>query len=202
MSANQAVCAVILAAGRGQRLGGVAKALLPSGTMTFLERVIRTLADGGACGQHRVVVGPPFGDRVAAHAAELDGRVVRNPQPDRGMASSVAVGFQDLLDTEEPAIAALLWPVDHPDVSAATVARLCEAAQPDRIVVPRNGGRGGHPALIGRTIWPEMARCDGEPEGARSVVRRDRQRLAYVDTGDRGVIVDIDTADDLQAERA
>ena len=39
-----------------------------------------------------VVVGEPFGSEVAAHARQLDLRVRVNPAPERGMASSVALG--------------------------------------------------------------------------------------------------------------
>jgi len=85
--------AVILAAGAGTRLGGVAKALLTGADgRTFLARVVGTAHEAGT-DDIVVVVGPPFGDAVAAGARELGARVVVNPQPERGMASSVALGF-------------------------------------------------------------------------------------------------------------
>jgi CTP:molybdopterin cytidylyltransferase MocA len=79
--------AVVLAAGSGMRLGGVAKALLRDGHLTFLERIAATLEEVD-CQELIVVVGPPFADAVAAAARALDAQVIVNPQPERGMASS------------------------------------------------------------------------------------------------------------------
>ncbi|HEX5060056.1 MAG TPA: nucleotidyltransferase family protein [Kofleriaceae bacterium] len=85
--------AVILAAGAGTRLGGVAKALLTgSDGRTFIAKVVATAREAGT-DDIVVVVGPPFADAVATQARELGVRVVVNPQPERGMASSVAAGF-------------------------------------------------------------------------------------------------------------
>src|SRR5262245_58361140 len=84
--------AVILAAGAGTRLGGVAKALLAIGGRTFLARIVAAAREVGT-EDIVVVVASPHGDAVAAAARELGARVVVNPLPERGMASSVAGGF-------------------------------------------------------------------------------------------------------------
>jgi CTP:molybdopterin cytidylyltransferase MocA len=100
--------AVILAAGSGKRLGGAAKALLridrtptasevTSSDRTFLEAIVATAREVG-CDEVVVVVGPPYGIEVAEHARALGARVVTNPDPARGMASSVALGFGALSD--------------------------------------------------------------------------------------------------------
>src|SRR5689334_21438271 len=90
--------AVILAAGAGTRMGGVAKALLRRGERTFLETIVAFARDAAVdAGDVVVVVGPPFGDAVAAHARELGARVVVNDDPTRGMSSSINVGFAALI---------------------------------------------------------------------------------------------------------
>jgi CTP:molybdopterin cytidylyltransferase MocA len=126
--------AVILAAGAGSRLakgcppgpwlpgaGGVAKALLAvRGGRTFLATILASAGEVGH-GQAIVVVGPPHGDAVALHAHELGARTVVNAHPERGMASSIALGFAAIAETS--CEAAWLWPVDHPDVAVATLRR-------------------------------------------------------------------------------
>ena len=88
--------AVILAAGAGTRLGGVAKALLEARDgRTFLATIVGTAREVGLV-DAVVVVGPPYGDAVAAAARALGVRVVTNPEPARGMSSSVALGFAAL----------------------------------------------------------------------------------------------------------
>lgn len=203
------ISAVILAAGAGTRLGGVAKALLAGKReRTFLASILATAREVGL-DEPIVVVGPPFGDAVAAHARELDARVVVNPQPERGMASSVALGFGALAglasawtvdapgSTAGDVIrAAWLWPVDHPDVQAPTLRHLMSALMQHDAARPVYDGRGGHPPLIGRSMFARLAGCADVDGGARNV-------LAAADTvdvaiDDRGCVRDVDTAADLE----
>lgn len=200
--------AVIVAAGAGRRLGGVAKALLRRGEVSYLATIAATaravgLADADAI----VVVGPPFGDAVAAHAAELALRVVINPAPERGMASSIALGFGALgfgalgfgaLAPGDAVDAAWLWPVDHPAVRVETLRRLI-AAQGE-VIQPRYRGAGGHPPLIARALWPRLAACGDAPDGARGVLRA--ARVTTVEVDDPGVVRDVDTPADLDEARA
>ncbi len=187
--------AVVLAAGRGERLGGVAKALLSIDGESFLARLAGTLAAAGG-GELLVVVGPPHGDRVRAEAARLGLSMVENPAPERGMASSVATGFAALAGRADTA--ALLWPVDVARVAAASVAAVIAAAAADRIVVPTWQGRGGHPAAFGRAVWSELAACGALPEGARSILHRDPARVTRLPVDDRGVLADVDLPADLE----
>jgi molybdenum cofactor cytidylyltransferase len=185
---------VVLAAGQGARLGGVAKALLPAGDRTFLARIVATaVAAGIAADRIVVVVGAPYGDAVGAEAARLGARAVVNPAPSRGMASSVAVGFAALTEGD----VALLWPVDHPAVAAATVRRVLDEAAGADVVVPRHAGRGGHPAAVARPVWAALAACAGAPGGARQVLQDPQWRRRDLEVDDPGVIRDVDERADL-----
>jgi CTP:molybdopterin cytidylyltransferase MocA len=198
------VAAVILAAGAGRRLGGVAKALLPHPAGSYLAAIAATARAAG-CVDAVVVVGAPFSDPVAAHARRLGLRVRVNPAPERGMASSVALGFAAIAGG--PAAAAWLWPVDHPAVTAATLRRLIEAlgevlggapgAGGVEVARPCHRGRGGHPPLIARAVWPALAACADRADGARGVLRA--ARVVAVEVDDPGVIHDVDTPADREA---
>jgi CTP:molybdopterin cytidylyltransferase MocA len=184
---------VILAAGAGTRLGGVAKALLVGKDgRTFLARIVATASEAGL-DSVVVVVGPPHADAVAAHARELGAQIVVNPQPERGMSSSVALGFANLGTTE----VAWLWPVDHPSVRASTLRSLISALMHHDAARPVVGGRGGHPPLVARSLFERLAGCADVEGGARAV-------LAAADTvdvpvDDVGCVRDVDTARDLEA---
>ena len=186
--------AVILAAGAGMRLGGVAKALLNAGGgRTFLSQILATAREVGL-DRAIVVVGPPFGEQVAAHAVDLGAEVVINPHPERGMASSVALGFAAIAGTA--CDAAWLWPVDHPDVAAATLRELERLLAGHAATRPTVDGRGGHPPLITRALWPQLAACGDAPHGARSVlVEAD---MLDVPVRDEGCVRDVDTQSDLE----
>jgi molybdenum cofactor cytidylyltransferase len=190
--------AVVLEAGAGKRMGGRAKAslLLPDGR-TFVAAVV---ASARAAGCHRVVVvvGRPHAEetRAAALAAGVT-EIVENPDPDRGMTSSLAVAL-DRLDPRAVDVA-LSWPVDHALVRASTIADVLGAAGRDLIVVPTDAsGRGGHPTAFGAALWPELRKATALPDGARAVVRADPARLVRVATSDPGAFLDIDTPGDLR----
>jgi CTP:molybdopterin cytidylyltransferase MocA len=196
------VAVVIVAAGAGRRLGGAAKALLPAGNddgATFLATIARSAGQAGA-GRAVVVVGPPHGERVIEEARRLALDVTDNPDPDRGMASSVALGFEHAVRHFGGASSALLWPVDHARVAPATVALLVAgaAASPGRILVPTWRGRGGHPTAFGRELWPELAACAELPRGARSVLDRRADRVDRLPFDDPGVTADVDLPGDLR----
>jgi CTP:molybdopterin cytidylyltransferase MocA len=185
---------VILAAGAGMRLGGVAKALLAAGGgRTFLAQILATARAAGL-DEAIVVVGPPFGDQVAKHARDLDAGVVENPHPEQGMASSVALGFHAIAGTG--CDAAWLWPVDHPDVRDTTLRALIAAIGEHDAARPVVGGRGGHPPLIFRALWPQLGACADAPAGARSVLAE--ADVLDVTVDDEGCVRDVDTAMDLE----
>ena len=209
--------AVILAAGAGSRLGGVAKALLPIGDETYLARIVRTARSVGVR-DVVVVVGPPYGADVAAAARELarnavapptadarsrgddagptaptNLRIVENPAPSRGMASSVAIGFAVIAATDVDA--AWLWPVDHPFVAVNTLVQLADALGGHAAAQPRFGGRGGHPPLVARALFSALAGCTDAPGGARDVLAR--ADVIAVEVDDAGVVRDVDTPRDL-----
>jgi CTP:molybdopterin cytidylyltransferase MocA len=196
------VAAVFLAAGAGSRLGGFAKALSETRAgHTFLSSIVRTARVVGV-DDLVVVVGPPFGEAVAAHARELGARVVVNAHSERGMASSVALGFGALVETGTAASgvacdAAWLWPVDHPHVQAATLRGILGALDGHAAARPVFEGRGGHPPLVARSLFSALAACGEAPGGARSVLAR--HDVIDVPVTDPGVVRDIDTPSDLEA---
>lgn len=188
---------VVLAAGAGTRLGGVAKALLRlCDGRTFLHAIVDTAREVGL-DDALVVVGPPFGDEVASHARVLGCAVVVNPEPARGMSSSVALGFQAL--AASACQAAWLWPVDHPAVRASTLRALIAALE-DRVAVrPVYRRRGGHPPLVARPAWARLAMAAGVEGGARAILGD--AGLHDVEVDDAGCVRDVDTADALEELR-
>jgi molybdenum cofactor cytidylyltransferase len=189
------VAAVILAAGAGTRLGGLAKALLARRDgSTFLASILASARAAGV-GDVIVVVGPPHGDAIAAHARELRCRIAVNPTPERGMASSVAIGFAELVGGASQA--AWLWPVDHPDVVPDTLRALSAALGDHAAVRPVYRGKGGHPPLISCVLWPQLAECGDVAGGARAVLAEADVRDLAVD--DPGCVRDVDTPEDLEA---
>jgi CTP:molybdopterin cytidylyltransferase MocA len=173
-------------------MGGVAKALLAGkGGRTFLATILATAREVGL-DEALVVVGPPYGEAVGAHARELGARVIENTRPARGMASSVALGFAAVT-----ADAAWLWPVDHPGLETSTLRALIAALGAHEAAGPVYRGRGGHPPLVARALFPALAACADRDGGARAVLAG--ADVVDVAVDDPATVRDIDVARDLEA---
>lgn len=189
---------------------GRPKPLLELGDRSFLDACVSLLREGGCAAVVTVLAGAADREEGAeeeeeAAAAEVRARaagaiVVRNEAVRSEQVDSLRLGLEALEAGEEsgrldgPLAAAMVLPVDHPLVSAATVRILLSeaAAHPDAIVRPVHAGRPGHPTLFPRSVWPALG--DGTlPRGARSVVESPGTRTMDVDVIDPGVVADIDT---------
>lgn len=189
MNRASVVC-VVLAAGRSSRMGH-AKALTRIGHETALERVVRVAAAAGVPDRVVVVVAEPHAEVVRAAHPHLDVEWVLNPSPEQGRTGSLKRGLARV----ETAARVLVWPVDHPLARLDTVRRLLDASSD--VVLPEQGGRGGHPlVLAGAALAEARALADDAP--LRDVVRRDPGRVARVVVDDEGVRANLDTPEDLE----
>ncbi len=188
MSFEPPLAAVILAAGDSRRMG-TAKALLATGQGTFLERVVAAAA---SLAPVLVVVGREAAAIREAHPHLGVGWVV-NEHPAYGQLHSLRLALAALPAETAGAVVLL---VDHPLVTAATVASLAAAwrRRPSAIAVPVYRGQRGHPVIFPRAVWGELFAVPLEA-GARAVVLAEEGRLLPVAVDDPGVVADIDTPD-------
>lgn len=180
---------VILAAGAGARFGQPKAVAEVAPGVRFLDRVIESASHTGAAPILAVV---PTGVTVPAPA-----RAVERPLSGDEQIESLrhALG----LLTNSPAVGALVWPVDRPFATVESALAVVDAARRTGapIVVPTLRGRRGHPTWFARDSWRDlMVVRDG---GARSVVRAYGNRVVEVDVADEGILLDVNTADDLAA---
>lgn len=185
--------AILLAAGESSRMG-YPKPLLRVGADSFIARTAALALD--VADQLLIVLGA-HADRVRP-AITPDPRiiVVENPHFTRGQLSSLKVGLATIIDGGADAVIVHL--ADHPLVSPATFHALLDGyrktASP--IVIARYDGHRGHPVLFDRAVFAELMAAP-EDQGARVVVNADPSRVRYVDVDDPGVVLDLDTPDDL-----
>jgi len=156
------VAGVLLAAGAGRRFG-MPKALVRYREKLFVEHAAGVLHAGG-CAPVVVVLGAAAAD-VRASAALPGSSLVDNPEWTTGMGSSLRVGLAALDDVD--AVAALVLPVDTPGITAAAVRRFVELAAPDALARASYEGKPGHPVLLGRSRWAEVAALAVGDAGAR-----------------------------------
>ncbi len=154
------IAAVVLGAGLGRRMGGLPKALLERDGLTYLERAARACREGGCDPVYAVT--SPEAPGLEELALALGLRSLPNPDPERGMFSSVVEGLGEALAATPPPEAFLLFPVDHPLVASATVRALVAARDPAGAawVRPVCAGRGGHPIVVERVCAERLAALD------------------------------------------
>lgn len=171
--------AVILAAGRGERMGGP-KALLTLGGETFLARCARLLRRPGIA--RLVAVLGHDAERVAREAGlPPDVATVVNPRYAEGMLTSILAGLEAAEAAGADAV--LVHPVDHPLLPAATVDAVVAAlAAGATIAVPSHDRRRGHPAGFARSAWGALRAARPE-EGARGVLARHPEWIAHLPSG-------------------
>lgn len=182
-----AVTGVVLAAGAGRRLGRP-KADVELGGQRLVERAVATLRDGG-CAEVLAVLRPEQSGVAGA-------RTVTNPDPDRGMGSSLRCALAELAcDQQSHACVVLL--VDLVGVRPAEVAAVIERHRAGAsIVAVRRAGQRSHPVLVSRRWYHELAAAAVGDQGGRDFFARRVADTSFLDYSDP--LDDIDTADDLR----
>lgn len=184
--------AVVPAAGSAERFGGKKLLALVDGE-PLLDRTIAALLDGGV-GRIIVVTAPGAADLARDVNAFGDPRVwpVENPDPSRGMFSSLQAGI-----AEAEGDALVVLPADMPFVRGATVRLLLDAfAKGPGIVSPRFHGKRGHPVILPPALRDEIRAAEATLT-LHDILKRHPDERVDVDVDDRGVVRDVDVVGDL-----
>jgi len=191
------VAAIVLAAGRSQRMGQP-KMLLPWGDTTVIGQVVRALAQAGL-GEILVVTG---GARQQVEAALQDHpvRTVHNPRyMEDQMVLSLQVGLASLPAGTDAALVAL---GDQPQVQPKVVRQVVQAYQESRapLVFPSYGMRRGHPWVIAHPLWAGL--LERTPAHTlRELLQPFADQIRYVVVEDDSILRDLDTPADYHKER-
>jgi molybdenum cofactor cytidylyltransferase len=186
------ISTIVLAAGYSSRMKGAFKPILKLGDCTVAEHAVRSHLAAGIQ-DVKVVVGYRADD-VAAAVKDLGADIVRNPNFDRGMFSSVQAGVASLA----PEIQAFfVQPVDIPLVEPSSIRTVLDyyRKNPCGIVYPVYKGRKGHPPLITSGYIPEIM-ASPAPDGLRGILKSHDADAGFVEVHDEAVLLDIDTLKD------
>jgi CTP:molybdopterin cytidylyltransferase MocA len=185
------VAGLLLAAGAGRRFGGP-KALAELDGEPLVVRALRVL-DAAGCTPVRVVVGAAA-DEVRALLPDPDQAVFAEDWAS-GMGASLRAGLSALAATEGP-VAAVVHLVDLPWVGPDILARVTADATGKTVARAAYDGVPGHPVLLGRHWWPEIAETASGDRGARDWLAT-RTDLTLIECADLGSGRDVDHRTDL-----
>jgi molybdenum cofactor cytidylyltransferase len=176
--------AIILAAGASRRMGRP-KALLPWENTTFLGHAAARME--ALALHHRILVTSP---ELASQTLLPGWNQVINPDPDRGMLSSLQLAIAHQPDVDF----ALISLVDQPLIRVDTFRLMLDAAAATDWATPSYQGRAGHPVAIGSACFALL--LSAPPQGSpRDLLRRIPRRFIVCD--DPGILHDVDTPADL-----
>lgn len=188
---------VILAAGASSRMRRP-KLLLPWEGTTVIGHLLRQWKEVGAA-QIAVVCAAAN----TALAAELDrlgfpqGNRIFNPQPERGMFSSIqcAAGWSGW----QPDVTH--WAItlgDQPQVRLETLKRLIEfaAAHPSSICQPGHNGRGKHPVILPADAYLRLKVSSAA--NLKAFLGTDEMPVVHCEIDDAGLDLDLDEPADYE----
>lgn len=188
--------AIVLCAGRSQRMGGTNKLLAELDGKPVVAHAVDAVLASSA--RPVVVVTGHEPERVQAALAGRAVRFVHNPDYAAGMSTSLRVGA---LALSAEADGLLICLGDMPRIRPAELEAVIGAFDPDdgrSLVLPTYRGQRGHPVLISARYLPALAELSGDV-GARAILKRHAESVCTVPVEHDGVLTDVDTPEALEA---
>ncbi len=131
---------------------------------------------------------------AAARGEEARLRIVHAADHAQGLSASIRRGIRSL---PPDAAGAFLLLGDMPRTPISVLAPLAAAlATGAKAAAPRFQGRRGHPVLVSKALFEDLAALDGD-RGAAPVLAGLGPALTLVDAPDDGVLFDVDEPKDL-----
>jgi molybdenum cofactor cytidylyltransferase len=190
--------AVLLAAGKSQRMGGPNKLLAEIDGAPMVARVAQRLLASRA--RPIIAVLGNQAEKVDAALGKLPVDRVRNSDFADGLSTSLKRGVVALPPDLDGALICL---GDMPLISGRHIDRLIAAFNPlegRAIIVPTRRGKRGNPVLWSKRFFPAIAELAGDV-GAKHLIGEHAELVAEVEMDDDAVLVDIDTPEALDAVR-
>jgi molybdenum cofactor cytidylyltransferase len=180
------LAAIVLAAGAGSRFGGgklsaqflgepLIRHAIRAARAAPVSRVIVVAAPGLDIGTWEA--GPPVEQREIATTALSD---------------SLKAGIAAAGDAD----GAFIYLGDMPLIPQGIAARLAEALGANYAAMPCFEGKPGHPVLLSRIAFADIAGLQGD-QGAGGLLRS-RKDVAFLDWPDDSVVLDVDRAEDIK----
>jgi molybdenum cofactor cytidylyltransferase len=179
---------------------GRPKLLLPYRGGTVVGALVASLRAAGA---HPIALVTAPGDEALRTWADAAGLIAGvNPEPERGMLSTIQEGLTALGGAQALAAvgeALLISPADLPAIRPETIAEVLRrrAAAQAPLALPVWQGHHGHPLAIAPELIPEIEDLD-PAIGLRQLRDRHAAATLWIEVDDPGVAQDIDTPEDYR----
>lgn len=189
------VGAVVLAAGQGARMGGVAKSLIRLQGVALINRQLIALSGAGV--DEVVVVTGHAREAVEAQVQTFPVTLAYNPAYADGQQGSVRVGLAALNGKFDVVFVVL---ADQPLIGSGDLTELIAAFKKrprGNVVVPVVDGQRGNPILLDDVARAQILES-GTNLGCRNLIKRQPELVYVHETANTRFVTDLDTLDDVQ----
>ncbi len=188
------IAAIVLAAGRSERMGRQ-KLLLPFGGKTVITHIIDQLRASSA---NEVIAVVGQDKQVTKEISPLSVSIVTNPDPQAEMLSSIRCGLRALPPSCETILVAL---GDQPSIRTALVDELLRAfaRTPKGILLPLHDGRRGHPIMFATKYTSEIMTHYNDV-GLRGLLHAHPEDICELPVSSSSVLSDMDYPEDYRRE--
>jgi len=192
---------LLLAAGQGSRLGSHPKALLKRDGVTLLKRLLDAVQPFNPV--EFITVTGFHGDAIEEAVAQMDSpfsrsiRLLRNPAPEEGHASSVRLGIEALHSNFDVLLIALS---DQPAITTAEVSQLLSAflkrSAGTEMLLPMVNGQRGNPVLFSKLALQSTVAI---PDlSCRAYMDAHPEQVQVWHTDNDAFVCDVDTPQDMK----
>ena len=195
MTVGKDIHAVLLAAGRSERMGPNNKLLLNVDGIPLVRKSAINILNSNVTSM-TVVTG--FDENKIVNALSgLNVNFVKNINFREGLSSSLKAGLANITPTPSAVIICL---ADMPKIQPEHINRLIENFDPLKgweICIPTSNGKRGNPVLIGSRFFPHIFETSGD-FGAKDVMKQHPDKIVEVEIGTSDIHFDIDTKDEYE----
>ena len=195
MTVGKDIHAVLLAAGRSERMGRNNKLLLNADGIPLVRKSAINILNSNVASM-TVVTG--FDENKIVNALSgLKVNFVKNINFREGLSSSLKAGLANITPTPSAVIICL---ADMPKIQPEHINQLIENFDPLKgweICIPTNNGKRGNPVLIGSRFFPYIFETSGD-FGAKQVMKQHSDKIVEVEIGTSDIHFDIDTQDEYE----
>lgn len=187
--------AVLLAAGEGRRMGGVAKSLIRLQGVPLIKRQLIALSGAGV--DEVVVVTGHAREAIEAQVQSFPVSLAYNPAYAEGQQSSVRVGLAALNGSFDAVFIVL---ADQPLIAAGDLTELIAAFKKrpsGHVLIPVVNGQRGNPILLDDVARAQILSSDTNL-ACRHLIENQPELVHVHETANTRFITDLDTVEDVR----
>ena len=195
MTVGKDIHAVLLAAGRSERMGRNNKLLLNVDGIPLVRKSAINILNSNV--KFMTVVTGFDENKIVNALSGLNVNFVKNINFREGLSSSLKAGLANIPPTPSAVIICL---ADMPKIQPEHINQLIENFDPLKgweICIPTNNGKRGNPVIIGSRFFPYIFETSGD-FGAKQVMKQHSDKIVEVEIGTSDIHFDIDTQDEYE----